>query len=163
MSVEVTRLPSGLVVVTDAMPHLQTASLGVWVGAGSRNEEAEEQGISHFLEHMAFKGTTRRSPRQILRRWVTVNLMIGALGRKVPLMRLRYEDLVADPAPLLREVLRLVDEPVTADSLAFVHDGAISTGRSHAAAGGRVRLERGRLELRPDERRLSWDNRKLRP
>jgi predicted Zn-dependent peptidase len=65
MSVEVTRLPSGLVVVTDAMSHLETAALGVWVGCGSRNEEAEEQGISHFLEHMAFKGTTRRTPRQI--------------------------------------------------------------------------------------------------
>ena len=65
MSVEVTRLPSGLVVVTDAMPHLETAALGVWVGAGSRNENAEEQGILHFLEHMAFKGTTRRTPRQI--------------------------------------------------------------------------------------------------
>ena len=65
MSVEVTRLASGLVVVTDAMPHLETAALGVWVGCGSRNEQAEEQGISHFLEHMAFKGTTRRSPRQI--------------------------------------------------------------------------------------------------
>jgi hypothetical protein len=94
----------------------------------------------------------RRSPRQILRRWLTVNLMIGALRRKVPLVRLRYEDLVADPAPQLREVLRLVDEPVTADALAFVHDGAITTGGSHAAAGGRVRLERGRLELRADER-----------
>jgi predicted Zn-dependent peptidase len=47
------------------MPHLETAALGVWVGCGSRNEAAEEQGISHFLEHMAFKGTTRRTPRQI--------------------------------------------------------------------------------------------------
>jgi predicted Zn-dependent peptidase len=65
MSVEVTRLASGLVVVTDAMPHLETAALGVWVGCGSRNEETDEQGISHFLEHMAFKGTTRRTPRQI--------------------------------------------------------------------------------------------------
>jgi predicted Zn-dependent peptidase len=65
MSVEVTRLPSGLTVVTDAMPHLQTAALGVWVGCGSRHEQAEEQGISHFLEHMAFKGTARRTARQI--------------------------------------------------------------------------------------------------
>ena len=47
MSVEVTRLSSGLRVVTDAMPHLQTASLGVWVGAGSRDELADEHGISH--------------------------------------------------------------------------------------------------------------------
>src|SRR5437764_6345306 len=65
MSMDVTRLPSGLVVVTDAMPHLESASLGVWVGAGSRDEQADEHGISHFLEHMAFKGTKRRTARQI--------------------------------------------------------------------------------------------------
>jgi hypothetical protein len=95
----------------------------------------------------------RRSPQQILRRWLSVNLMIGALaGRGVPLLRLRYEDLVRDPAQAMREVLALVEEPVTAEALSFVEDGAITTGRSHAAAGGRVRLERGRLELRADER-----------
>src|SRR5262249_8562477 len=65
MSVEVTRLPSGLVVVTDVMPHLETAALGVWVGSGSRNEQPDEHGISHLLEHMAFKGTSRRTARQI--------------------------------------------------------------------------------------------------
>jgi len=65
MSVEVTRLPSGLSVVTDAMPHLESASLGVWIGAGSRFERPDEHGISHLLEHMAFKGTKRRSARQI--------------------------------------------------------------------------------------------------
>jgi predicted Zn-dependent peptidase len=65
MSVEVTRLPTGLVVVSDAMPHLETASLGVWVGAGSRDERPDEHGISHLLEHMAFKGTARRTARQI--------------------------------------------------------------------------------------------------
>jgi predicted Zn-dependent peptidase len=65
MNVDVTRLPSGLVVITETMPHLQTASLGVWVTCGSRCEEADEHGISHFLEHMAFKGTARRTARQI--------------------------------------------------------------------------------------------------
>jgi predicted Zn-dependent peptidase len=65
MSVEVTRLPTGLIVVTDAMPHLETASLGVWVRAGSRDELPGEHGISHLLEHMAFKGTSRRTARQI--------------------------------------------------------------------------------------------------
>jgi predicted Zn-dependent peptidase len=65
MSVEVSRLSSGLRVITDAMPHLQTASLGVWVGAGSRDERGDEHGISHLLEHMAFKGTSRRTARQI--------------------------------------------------------------------------------------------------
>ncbi|MBI3705443.1 MAG: insulinase family protein [Rhizobiales bacterium] len=65
MSVEVTRLASGLSVVTDRMPHLESATLGVWVGAGSRDEAPDEHGISHLLEHMAFKGTQRRSARQI--------------------------------------------------------------------------------------------------
>jgi predicted Zn-dependent peptidase len=65
MSVEVTRLPSGLSVVTDRMPHLESATLGVWAGAGSRNEAPDEHGISHLLEHMAFKGTKRRTARQI--------------------------------------------------------------------------------------------------
>jgi len=66
MSVEVTRLPSGLSVVTDRMPHLESATLGVWVGTGSRNERPDEHGISHLLEHMAFKGTKRRNARQIV-------------------------------------------------------------------------------------------------
>ncbi len=65
MTVEVTRLSSGLSVVTDRMPHLESASLGVWVGAGSRDEAPDEHGISHLLEHMAFKGTQRRTARQI--------------------------------------------------------------------------------------------------
>jgi predicted Zn-dependent peptidase len=65
MTVKLTRLPSGLSVVTDHMPHLQTASLGVWVGSGSRDERVDEHGVSHFLEHMAFKGTKRRNARQI--------------------------------------------------------------------------------------------------
>jgi predicted Zn-dependent peptidase len=65
MSVVLTRLSSGLTVVTDRMPHLESASLGVWVGSGSRDEATDEHGISHLLEHMAFKGTKRRTARQI--------------------------------------------------------------------------------------------------
>ena len=65
MTVTVTRLSSGLSVVTDRMPHLESATLGVWIGSGSRNEKPDEHGISHLLEHMAFKGTKRRNARQI--------------------------------------------------------------------------------------------------
>jgi predicted Zn-dependent peptidase len=65
MTVEVTKLSSGLTVITDEMPHLQTATMGIWVGSGSRDEQPQEHGISHLLEHMAFKGTERRSARQI--------------------------------------------------------------------------------------------------
>src|ERR1700709_1986958 len=66
MSVDVTKLPSGLTVVTDNMPHLDTAALGVWPGRGRRAEKANSHGISHLLEHMAFKGTARRSSREIV-------------------------------------------------------------------------------------------------
>jgi len=65
MTVRISELPNGLRVVTDAMPHLETVSLGVWVRTGSRYESREENGISHLLEHMAFKGTVRRSAREI--------------------------------------------------------------------------------------------------
>jgi len=65
MGVDVTRLANGLTVATETMPHLETASVGVWVGAGSRSERAHEHGISHLLEHMAFKGTSTRSARRI--------------------------------------------------------------------------------------------------
>lgn len=65
MSVEISKLPSGLTVVTDTMPHLETAALGVWTGVGGRDEKLDEHGISHLLEHMAFKGTGTRTAREI--------------------------------------------------------------------------------------------------
>lgn len=60
-----TRLPNGLRVVTDPMATVETASLGVWVDAGTRHEAPSVNGVSHLLEHMAFKGTERRSARDI--------------------------------------------------------------------------------------------------
>src|SRR5262249_53973092 len=60
-----TSLTSGVRVVSHDMPHLETVSLGVWVAAGARHERAPENGISHVLEHMAFKGTARRTARRI--------------------------------------------------------------------------------------------------
>jgi predicted Zn-dependent peptidase len=65
MNVQCTELESGLTVVTEKMPHLESVALGVWVKSGSRDEQADEHGIAHLLEHMAFKGTARRSARQI--------------------------------------------------------------------------------------------------
>ena len=65
MSVEITHLANGINVVTHHMPHLETVALGIWVKAGARDERADENGIAHFLEHMAFKGTPRRSARDI--------------------------------------------------------------------------------------------------
>jgi len=64
-AIRVTRLPSGLIVVSERMARVETVSLGAYVATGTRNERAEENGISHFLEHMAFKGTARRSAAAI--------------------------------------------------------------------------------------------------
>ncbi|MEZ5854167.1 MAG: pitrilysin family protein [Hyphomicrobiaceae bacterium] len=65
MSTTISRLPNGLQVVSHQMPHLSTVALGVWVASGARHEEAGEHGISHLAEHMAFKGTSRRSAKDI--------------------------------------------------------------------------------------------------
>ncbi|MDO6584376.1 pitrilysin family protein [Salipiger sp. 1_MG-2023] len=65
MTVEMTTLGNGLRIVSERMDGLQSASIGVWVSAGGRNERLEQNGIAHFLEHMAFKGTKTRSSLQI--------------------------------------------------------------------------------------------------
>jgi predicted Zn-dependent peptidase len=65
MSIEITKLDNGLIVATDPMPHLMSAALGVWVNSGARHETLREAGLSHMLEHMAFKGTIRRSAKDI--------------------------------------------------------------------------------------------------
>jgi predicted Zn-dependent peptidase len=62
-----TRLPSGLTVISEAMAHRRSIAVGVWVRSGARDEPSERLGISHFLEHMMFKGTPRRDARAIAR------------------------------------------------------------------------------------------------
>jgi predicted Zn-dependent peptidase len=65
MNIEISSIVNGLKVITDPMANLESAALGVWVATGSRNEMPAEMGLSHMLEHMAFKGTTGRTARQI--------------------------------------------------------------------------------------------------
>jgi len=127
MTVELTRLASGLVVITDAMPHLETASLGVWVGCGGRDERDDEHGIAHLLEHMAFKGTSRRTARQIAEEIEAVGGDLNAstsvemtayyarvLRADVPLALDVLSDILADPAfdpeELVREQNVIVQE-----------------------------------------------------
>ncbi|MBK1665738.1 peptidase M16 [Rhodospirillum rubrum] len=64
-SVRVTRLPGGLTVATDFVPSVESLTLGAWVATGTRHEAPAVNGVSHLLEHMAFKGTRKRSARQI--------------------------------------------------------------------------------------------------
>ena len=65
MSVHKTELDSGITVLSQDYAHLETVALGVWTKAGARDEREEENGIAHMLEHMAFKGTSKRNARQI--------------------------------------------------------------------------------------------------
>ena len=62
-----TTLANGVRVITETMPHVRSVSVGIWIGTGSRRETAEQNGISHFIEHMLFKGTTSRSAEDIAR------------------------------------------------------------------------------------------------
>ena len=65
MSVQITTLSNGFRIVTEYMPALESAAVGIWIEAGARHETEAQNGIAHFLEHMAFKGTARRSALQI--------------------------------------------------------------------------------------------------
>jgi predicted Zn-dependent peptidase len=147
MSVNVTRLAAGLVIVTDDMSHLETASLGVWAGCGSRDEKPDEHGISHLLEHMAFKGTARRSARQIAEEIEAVGGDLNAatsvettayyarvLKADVPLALDVLADILSnpsfDPAELAREQNVIIQEigaaEDTPDELVFDHLQAVA-------------------------------------
>src|SRR6202790_3667670 len=176
MSVEVTTLKSGINVVTDTMPHLETASLGVWVSSGNRDESGDENGISHFLEHMAFKGTRRRTARQIAEEIEAVggdlNAATGAestayyarvLKADVPLALDVLADILSEPAfdrdELVREQNVIVQEigavADTPDDLIFEHLQVVafpdqSLGRSILGTPKTVRsFDGGRLRDYP--------------
>jgi predicted Zn-dependent peptidase len=65
--IERASLPNGIRIVTEAMPYVRSVSLGIWIGSGSRVEQGSENGLSHFIEHMVFKGTKHRSAEDIAR------------------------------------------------------------------------------------------------
>jgi len=122
-----TTLPSGLTVVTDAMPHLKTASIQVTFGVGGRDERSDEHGISHLLEHMAFKGTTKRTPRGLAEEIEAVGGDLNAatasentsyyakvLGEDLPVAIDILSDILTDPqfhpAELVKEKNVIVQE-----------------------------------------------------
>lgn len=117
MTVRISELPNGFRVVTEHMPGLKSASVGIWVSAGARHERVEQNGIAHFLEHMAFKGTARRTARQIAEQIEDVGGYINAwtsrettayyarvLQADVPLAVDLLSDIVLNPAFDPREI-----------------------------------------------------------
>jgi predicted Zn-dependent peptidase len=75
-------LPNGLVILTETMSHVRSVSVGVWIRNGSRGEVPEENGLAHFMEHMVFKGTERRSAEEIARQMDSVGGMLDAFTSK---------------------------------------------------------------------------------
>ena len=117
MTTQLHRLSNGFRIVTERMPGFESASVGIWVGAGGRHEAVEQNGIAHFLEHMAFKGTARRSALQIAEQIEDVGGYINAytsrevtayyarvLAGDVPLALDLIGDIVLHPAFEPREI-----------------------------------------------------------
>ncbi|MEK7841661.1 MAG: pitrilysin family protein, partial [Deltaproteobacteria bacterium] len=78
-----TQLKNGLKIITEEMPDIQSASIGIWVNIGSRNEDGKRNGISHFIEHLLFKGTKKRTALDIAREIESVGGVLNAFtGRE---------------------------------------------------------------------------------
>ena len=103
MSVRVTTLPNGLRVATDSMEAVETVSVGVYIGVGTRQERPETNGVAHVLEHMAFKGTTTRSARRIAEEIEAVGGQMNAhTGRE---QTAYYIKVLRDDLPLAVDML----------------------------------------------------------
>jgi len=110
-----TVLPNGLIVLTERMDHLRSVAMGVWIKSGSRGEPAETNGISHFVEHMVFKGTRNRSSLMIAREMDSIGGNLDAFtGKEMICFNVKS---LADHTPIALDVLAdLVMNPVFASS-----------------------------------------------
>ena len=110
-----TVLPNGLIVLTERMDHLRSVAMGVWIKSGSRCEAAETNGISHFVEHMVFKGTRSRSSLNIAREMDSIGGNLDAFtGKETICFNVKS---LADHVPIALDVLAdLVLNPVFAST-----------------------------------------------
>jgi predicted Zn-dependent peptidase len=110
-----TVLPNGLIVLTERMDHLRSVAMGVWIKSGSRGEAAETNGISHFVEHMVFKGTRSRSAQHIAREMDSIGGNLDAFtGKETICFNVKS---LADHVPIALDVLAdLVLNPVFASN-----------------------------------------------
>ncbi|WP_417685434.1 M16 family metallopeptidase [Roseibium sp.] len=120
MQVRTTTLANGMTVVTDQMPHLKTVALGVWVRTGSRAEKSDQNGITHLLEHMAFKGTLTRNAREIAEQIEAVG---GELNASTSIEHTNYyARILAEDLPLAVDLLADILQNSTFDSEELVRE-----------------------------------------
>ena len=110
-----TVLPNGLIVLTERMEHLRSVAMGVWIKSGSRCEPAETNGISHFVEHMLFKGTRSRTAQHIAREMDSIGGNLDAFtGKEAICFNVKS---LADHVPIALDVLTdLVLNPVFSEA-----------------------------------------------
>lgn len=113
MSVEVSTLSNGLRIISDSMDSVETVSVGVWVEVGTRHEHPDVNGISHLLEHMAFKGTRRRSARDIAEEIETVGGHLNAYTSRENTAY--YAKILKEDLPLAIDVLSDILQYATMD------------------------------------------------
>jgi len=112
-------LPNGLTILTEEMPHIRSVSIGIWIKTGSRHEDPEYNGISHFLEHMVFKGTRTRSAEDIARQIDSIGgnmdaftakecicFNVKVLDEHVPIAMDVLSDLVLNPVLTAEDIAR---------------------------------------------------------
>ena len=122
-TVRVTTLANGFRVATDRMDSVETTSLGVWAGVGTRNEPAEHNGVAHLLEHMAFKGTRRRSARDIVVEIEDVGGFLNAYtGRE---QTAYYAKVLAEDTPLVVDILADILQNSIFDAEELVRERAV--------------------------------------
>ena len=96
-------LPNGVRIVTESVPHVQSVSVGIWVNSGARHEDETNRGISHFIEHMLFKGTETRTARQIADEFDSIGGHLNAFTEKE--YTCYYAKVLAEHLPVAVDVL----------------------------------------------------------
>ncbi len=137
MTVTLSRLKNGIRVITENMPHLKTASIGIWADVGARYEKKEQNGVSHLLEHMAFKGTKRRTARAIAEEIEAVGGHLNAYTSR---------DHTTYYARVMKE-----DVPLAADILADILQNSLFDQKELAREQDVILQEVGQVNDTPDD------------
>lgn len=142
MSIQIERLENGLTIITELMPGLASAALGIWINAGSRHESAAQNGVAHFLEHMAFKGTNTRSAFDISKEIENVGGFINAYTSR---------DTTAYYVRMLKE-----DVPLGLDILSDILQNPLFAEKDIAVERDVILQEIGMCRDTPDDIIFDW-------
>ena len=129
MSTQVTTLGSGLRIVTDYMSTVETASVGAWVAVGTRHEKPELNGISHLLEHMAFKGTRRRSALSIAEEIEAVGGHLNAYTSRENTAY--FAKVLKEDVPLAVDIIADILQHATMEAAELEHERAVVIQEIH--------------------------------